>query len=68
VISAAERACGTKIDYRAAPRREGDPPILIASSRKAREKLNWIPIESDLESIIESAWRWEQRAATGTLL
>ena len=64
VIAAAERVCRTKIDYRAAPRRDGDPPVLVASSRKARETLSWIPMESDLESIIASAWRWEQRKAT----
>src|SRR5438105_5405067 len=60
VISMAERVCRNKIYYRVAPRRDGDPPVLVASTRKALEKLDWVP-ESDLESIIASAWQWERR-------
>jgi UDP-glucose 4-epimerase len=61
VIAAAERVCGQKIGRRIAPRRTGDPPVLVASARKAREVLGWNPTQSDLETIIGSAWRWEQR-------
>jgi UDP-glucose 4-epimerase len=61
VIAAAEGICGQKINRRIEPRRPGDPPILVASTRKAREVLSWNPTQSDLESIIGSAWRWEQR-------
>ena len=60
VIAAAERVCGHTISRRLAPRRPGDPPILVASARKAREVLGWNPTQSDLETIISSAWRWEQ--------
>jgi UDP-glucose 4-epimerase len=63
VIAEAERVCGRKIDYRAAPRRAGDPPILVASSQKARKMLGWTPEASDLDAIIGSAWRWEQHQA-----
>ena len=63
VIAAASRICGKPVDYRVAPRREGDAPVLVASAGKARKILNWKPVESDLESIIGSAWRWEQRRA-----
>lgn len=63
VIAAASRICGKPVDYRVAPRREGDAPVLVASAAKARKILNWKPVESDLESIIGSAWRWEQRRA-----
>jgi UDP-glucose 4-epimerase len=61
VVAAAERICGRTIARRVAARREGDPPILVASAQKARETLGWIPVESGLESIIGSAWRWEQQ-------
>jgi len=62
VIETAARVCGSKIDYRIAPRRAGDAPVLVASAKKAHRILTWEPTESDLESIIASAWRWEQRA------
>jgi len=61
VIDSAERICGQPIERRVSPRRGGDPPVLVASARKARELLGWTPTESDLDSIIASAWRWEQR-------
>ena len=60
VIKAAERICGQTIEHRIAPRRGGDAPVLVARSQKARNVLAWTPSESDLETIIGSAWRWEQ--------
>ena len=63
VIESAEHVCGQAIEHRIAPRRAGDPPVLVASSQKARNILGWTAIESDLETIIGSAWRWEQARA-----
>ncbi len=63
VIKAAERVCSQTIEHRIASRRGGDAPVLVASSQKARSVLGWTPIESDLETIIGSAWRWEQARA-----
>jgi UDP-glucose 4-epimerase len=40
--------------------RPGDPAILIASSEKIRRELGWKPRHEDIESIIESAWRWHR--------
>jgi UDP-glucose 4-epimerase len=60
VIKAAERICNQTIEHRIAPRRGGDAPVLVASSQRARKVLGWTPTESDLETIIGSAWRWEQ--------
>jgi len=39
-------------------RRPGDPPILVADSRAAREILRWTPRFS-LREIVESAWLWQ---------
>jgi UDP-glucose 4-epimerase len=61
VIAAASRVCGRTIAHRIAPRRAGDPPVLVASATKARELLDWAAAQSDLTSILESAWRWEQQ-------
>jgi UDP-arabinose 4-epimerase len=40
------------------PRRAGDPPTLVADSRRAHRILGWAPQRSSLESIVQSAWNW----------
>ena len=40
--------------------RPGDPAVLVADSQKIRKALGWSPRFEDLETIIESAWRWHQ--------
>ena len=60
VIEAARRVSGRDIPYEVAPRRAGDPPVLVASSAKAREKLGWSPTFDRVEPIIETAWAWHQ--------
>jgi UDP-glucose 4-epimerase len=47
-----------EIPVRRAPRREGDPAVLVASSERIRQDLGWRPRRQRLEDIIESAWRW----------
>ncbi|NNF99714.1 MAG: UDP-glucose 4-epimerase GalE [Desulfobacteraceae bacterium] len=42
-------------------RRPGDAPVLVASADRAKQMLNWEPKFSDLNTIISTAWRWEQR-------
>ncbi|MCD7100381.1 UDP-glucose 4-epimerase GalE [Stenotrophomonas sp. MMGLT7] len=63
VIDAAARVTGRNVPFEVASRREGDPASLVASGRKARDTLGWTPIWTDLEAIIESAWRWHQSPA-----
>jgi UDP-glucose 4-epimerase len=60
VIEAARRITSAEIDFERAQRRAGDPPILVASSIKARDKLGWVPTCSSIDAIIESAWRWHR--------
>jgi len=60
VIDAARRVTGKDIPSREAPRRDGDPPVLVGSSDKARRVLGWEARYDDLETIIETAWRWQQ--------
>jgi UDP-glucose 4-epimerase len=60
VIEAARRVTGHDIPYEIAPRRAGDPPVLVASSAQAREKLGWTPRYDRIEPIIETAWAWHQ--------
>ena len=40
------------------PRRFGDPAQLYADANKARRQLSWAPLFSDLETIIDSAYKW----------
>ncbi|MDE1899011.1 MAG: UDP-glucose 4-epimerase GalE [Xanthomonadaceae bacterium] len=63
VIAAAERVSGRRIECASAPRRAGDPPTLVASGARAREQLGWRPRYSELDAIIETAWRWHRAPA-----
>ncbi len=58
VITAVEHCCGQTLPYDIGPRRSGDPSILLASSQRAREELNWKPRYPCLQDIVDSAWRW----------
>lgn len=68
VIAAARKITKTDFSVEEAPRREGDPPGLVANSSKIRSFLNWKPRYDDLEFIIESAWRWENKMKESSLL
>ena len=61
VIHMVEKVTGLDVPFDIAPRRVGDPPILIADSTKARKELLWSPVNSSLENIIESAWLWYKK-------
>lgn len=58
VIETARDVTGKDIPMRIAPRRAGDPAVLVASSEKIKRELGWTPQYQDLRVIIESAWRW----------
>jgi UDP-glucose 4-epimerase len=58
VIAAAEAVGGRRIRSEVAPRRAGDPPILIGDASRARALLRWFPARSKLEMQIEDAWNW----------
>ncbi|MFA6596626.1 MAG: UDP-glucose 4-epimerase GalE [Ignavibacteriaceae bacterium] len=59
VISVAEEVTGRKIKSVIAPRREGDPAVLVADNKKAKEILGWNP-EFKLKDILQTAWQWHQ--------
>jgi UDP-glucose 4-epimerase len=58
VIDTAREVTGRDIATRVAPRRAGDPAVLIASSEKIKGELGWQPQFQDLRVIIQSAWHW----------
>ncbi|HET6441347.1 MAG TPA: UDP-glucose 4-epimerase GalE [Phycisphaerae bacterium] len=65
VIDVARKTTGRKIPAEAGPRRPGDPPELVASSEKIARELGWKPQYPDLETIIETAWRWHEAHPNG---
>jgi UDP-glucose 4-epimerase len=60
VIETARKVTGRPINAVEAPRRAGDPPILVASSQKIRDELGWVPAKPDLATMIGDAWEWRQ--------
>lgn len=60
VLSCVEQVCKNSIPVQINERRLGDPPALVADPAKARKLLNWRPVYSDLDRIVEDALTWEQ--------
>jgi UDP-glucose 4-epimerase len=56
VVDVAREVTGTELPVEMAPRREGDPATLVASSQKAREELGWVPEKATLHDMISDAW------------
>lgn len=58
VVEAARKVTGRGIPARVVKRRSGDPPVLVASSRRARRELGWQQQHSKLEEMLGDAWAW----------
>jgi UDP-glucose 4-epimerase len=61
VIETARQVTGQEIKVVYGDRRPGDPPILLGSSSKAQQVLNWQPKYPQLSDIIHHAWQWHQQ-------
>lgn len=61
VIESFHRVLGKALPVREGPRREGDPPWLVADARKIRDILGWQPEHDDLDEIVRSAYAWERK-------
>ncbi len=61
VIDACRRVTGVDVRCRMAPRRDGDPPELVADASLAMRELGWTPEWPNVESAIEHAWAWFER-------
>jgi UDP-glucose-4-epimerase GalE len=61
VLRTVEQVSKVTVPFRAADRRPGDPPILVADNRAATEVLGWTPQHSSLREIVESAWFWHSQ-------
>jgi len=59
VLRAVEQVTGRKVPHKIGPRREGDPPVLVANSEKLQRTLGWKPKFIDIKEIVATAWQFE---------
>jgi UDP-glucose-4-epimerase GalE len=60
VIDVVEKVTGKPVPRIEGPRRAGDPPALVASASLIERELGWKPRHEELETIVETAWRWHR--------
>lgn len=65
VIEITKKVTGVDIKVEVGERRPGDPAILVASSEKAQRELKWKQVYNDLETIIDTAWKWHKEHPHG---
>jgi UDP-glucose 4-epimerase len=65
VVEACRRVTGHPIPARVGPRREGDPPVLVADVRRAQSVLGWTPRYQDLDQIVATAWNFHRNHPRG---
>jgi UDP-glucose 4-epimerase len=63
VVRVVEKVTGRKVPYVVGPRREGDPPVLVAAAENLRGRLGWEPRYADLETIVSHAWNFARERA-----
>jgi UDP-glucose 4-epimerase len=59
VLRATEEVTGKQTPYVMGPRREGDPPVLVADANRLTRSLGWKPRFTDLREIVATAWEFE---------
>jgi UDP-glucose 4-epimerase len=64
VLASVERVTGQKVPFTMGPRREGDPPSLVADSSKLQKKLGWTPKRADIDRIVGDAWTFAQKLSS----
>ena len=65
VLETVKSVTGKELRVNVAPRRAGDPAVLVADNAKLVTELGWNPQYSELEKIIRSAWDWKLRHSRG---
>jgi UDP-glucose-4-epimerase GalE len=65
ILNSTERVTGRRVPYAMGPRRDGDPPVLYSGSTRARSELGWVPRFEDVDTIVETAWKWRDRHPQG---
>lgn len=65
ILEETRKVTGKEIPADVAPRRAGDPDILVADSTKARKVLGWKPKYDNVHDIIQTAWTWHSKHPHG---
>jgi UDP-glucose 4-epimerase len=65
VLDAIEAVSGRKVPHTIAPRRAGDPPVLVASSEAFRAATGWAPRFPGIREIVATAWAWHEKHPQG---
>ncbi|OFW04525.1 MAG: UDP-glucose 4-epimerase GalE [Acidobacteria bacterium RIFCSPLOWO2_02_FULL_67_36] len=65
VVGSVERVLGRKVRAAVAPRRQGDPAVLFASSARITHELGWTPAFEDIDVIVGTASRWRDAHPQG---
>ena len=61
VLQSVERVSGRRLAVREEARRPGDPAALVARAERIKSELGWRPRLNDLDTIVRTAYAWEQR-------
>ena len=61
VVACLETLIGRPIEVRPAPRRAGDPPVLVSDPSKLKRLLDWSPAHDSIEEIVGSALAWQRQ-------
>lgn len=61
VIESVKKITGKEFSVVEIERRAGDPDVLVASSEKIKNKLNWLPKYTNIDEIVRTAWSWHQK-------
>jgi UDP-arabinose 4-epimerase len=61
VLQTIEAVSTRLVPHTIVARRKGDPASVVADARAARDRLLWQPGHSDLKTIVQSAWRWQEQ-------
>lgn len=58
VIDSVARVTGGQVPYTVGPRRAGDPAALVGDATRAMQELGWRPRLHDIDTMVDTAWRW----------
>jgi UDP-glucose 4-epimerase len=61
VLESVQRVAGRPLVIREQPRREGDPPTLVAATGRVHTQLGWRARLDDLDAIVQSSLAWEEK-------
>ncbi|MEE1816556.1 UDP-glucose 4-epimerase GalE [Streptomyces sp. SP18ES09] len=64
VVETVRKVTGHPVPEVTAPRRPGDPAVLVASAEAARERLGWTPSRPDLAGVVADAWAFARLRTT----